>query len=1046
MNTKLLHRLAWKEFRTLRAFLLTLLGAAVVLQGLASWIVGNFWAPQQMNFLVPIWIPVMFSLACASVAFAGEREDGTDQLLSRLAVPPLTLWSVKLAINVSGTVLLVIVLFPLAWAMGRLSLGGRWHVLLEVWRGDGPVTSMCFLALIWQVGFLAWGMFLSLLCRRVLTCVVLATVATVLTPLVMSPLLDLLPFKAAKYEPLEWTVRLVLIPGVLLLASAWLVQTWDEDRCPRFVERLLEAWRRVTAKSERLADSSRIVGQLSGGWRAIVRPLGLCWPDEWLPAWRRETRRLLWLEWRQARRVMMFVLAAFGIYAVCQGLFVAWGSVLVAKEFPFVMALVSFVFGAWSFQAQQLGQRFRDFAGHGASPTTMWFIKQGVWFAVTLLTLALLTPIATWLSGGRHFVYWQSEREDLWRALGYGLSCGELAHWFRDEQLQKESLGGVVSTSILAVGLCFAVGQLVSLLVARAVTVATVGFVLVALAFGWQQLSALAAIPPGLAVLPLIVGLLLASAARMTDWLEERNSMRGWLRVIAAGLVPSLVTLFGVPIYRVLEIPAASSLNLGRSDLESLTTATKNVSPGAKRGSEWWMRLAESIEGEPVFLRKVLVQKFPAIAPVEEEQATTPHHLGELHYEFVTWDKLQNRDWLTRNSGVVSEMLRLAPQLEDCAFDVDLFEGSDDQAANFRMKRLSQVAVLLKMSAQAAIADGNLDDGLRHFLVLLRLSEHMQQHAPFWSVHNGELLESATWSFLIQWARHPAQTGDSLRAALGRSANATPHPLLEALKKHVKLPPPPSQVVVEEYSATKQEIARHWREVGWPAAWLFWERQREEWLLDFSAAVAMEDMRQWVRDSRENWEGNDRLVIQSPVVHRPESRHRQLAGFLQDSTRHPNPYRQQNFIWWGYGATSQRANERGKAVAWRRGLIATLALRAFQLDHGRWPTQWDELIGSYLDRVPVDPWNGLPFELRPQGYPIEVTIFGSRIPANTPLFVSPGPYDCHLMPMVNRSADGKAAGSTKWVLTSPLLTEPSSPKDGESVFSLIAIPLSATKP
>src|SRR5437773_6809069 len=109
MNTKLLHRLAWKELRSLRAFWLTLLATALVLQGLVSWIVGNFWAPQQINFLVPFWIPVMFSLACASVAFAGEREDGTDQLLSRLAVPPLALWSVKLAINVFGTVLLVAV-------------------------------------------------------------------------------------------------------------------------------------------------------------------------------------------------------------------------------------------------------------------------------------------------------------------------------------------------------------------------------------------------------------------------------------------------------------------------------------------------------------------------------------------------------------------------------------------------------------------------------------------------------------------------------------------------------------------------------------------------------------------------------------------------------------------------------------------------------------------------------------------------------------------------------------------------------------------------
>ncbi len=745
------------------------------------------------------------------------------------------------------------------------------------------------------------------------------------------------------------------------------------------------------------------------------------------------------------RLALPIVLAAFGVYAVCQGLFVAWGSVLVAKEFPFVMALVSFVFGAWSFQAQQSGQRFRDFAGHGASPTTMWFIKQGIWFAVTLLTVAILAPITTWLSGGRHFVYWQPEHGSLWRRLGYGLSCGELAHWSRDPQLLSESLGGAVSTSVMAIGLCFAVGQLVSLLMARAVTVATVGFVLSALAFSWQQLTALAAIPPSLAVLPLIVGLLLASAVRMTDWLEQRNSVRGWLRVIAACALPSLVTLVGVPIYRVEEILSITSAELDWRDFQSLNTAV-DVSSDTKRVGEWWMRMAESIEDEPVFLRKVLVQKSPVNAPVEEEQAMTPQHFGELHHEFVAWDKLRNRDWLTRNTGLVSEMLRLAPQMEDGAFDTGLFEGSDDQAANFRMKRLSQLAVLLKMSSEAAIADGKLDEGLQPLLVLLRFSEHMQQHAQFWPAHNGERLEVTVWSFLSRWARHPGQTGDSLRAALGRSANAVSHPLKDALKKHVELVPPPSQVVVEEFSATQRELAKYGREAGWPTSWMFWERDREERLLNYSAVVALEEMNRWVRDARENWEGDARLVMRSSLVHHEPTRKQFKAAFLQESTRSPNVARHHYFVWSGaYSFDSQRVNERGEASAWRRGLVATLALRTFQLDHGRWPTQWDELIGQYLDRVPVDPWSGLPFELRPQGYPFEIEMFGSRIPAHTPVFVSRGKYDQRFEPVVRQPANDETSTTTEWISVCPIETNPEPIKGSTRTLSLIAFPISATE-
>lgn len=1078
MNTKLLHRMAWKEVRTLRPLWLTLFVTAVVLQFGLVWVFdaqhaianGVTYHPRAMWLIgVLVALPAIFAVASLSMSFAGEREEGTDQLLCRLAAPPLTLLGVKAGLCVASTLamfaLLVIPtnvldilvvprdLYPLMvdplnpqatqTTVARLA---KSHPELTVVfvdiREDGRrVLEICS----WILNVLSCGVFFSLLFRRVFSSLIATALAAWLLP---RAVLTLVTFSVGNHfapvSPLEWLIHLGVIPGTLLLASVWLVQTWDENRWPRIVERFLDAWKRVAAKEVRSMALSHSIESL-GGWRCLVRPFGLCWPDEWLPAWRREARRLLWLEWRQARRVMLFVLTAFGVYIACQKLFVAWGSVLVAKEFPFVMALVAFVFGAWSFQAQQSGQRFRGFARHGASPAAMWCIKQGVWFAVTLLTMVILASIAAWLSGGRHFVYWEPDHESLWKRLGYGLSSGELAHWNRHSQLQNESLGGVVSNSVLAVGLCFGVGQLVSLLVARAVTAATVGFVLAALAFGWQQLSALAAIPPGLAVLPLIVGLLLASAVRMTDWLEERNSVRGWLRVAAAGVVPSLVTLVGVPVYRVEEVPSVISADFDWQDFRHLTA--DDVSPDAKQVGQWWLRLAESIQDSPVFLRKVLVQKSPVIVPVEEEQATTPQHLGELHLEFVAWDKLQNPDWLTQNSGLVNEMLRLATQLEDCAFDADLFAGSDDQAANFRMRQLSQLAVLLKMSAEAAIADGKLDEGLRHYLVLLRFSEHMQQHAQFWQSHNGERLEVATWSFLNRWARHPAQTGDSLRAALGRSANAAPSPLLEALKKHVEIVPPPSEVVVQEFTDAKEELARDWREVSWPTSWMFWERQREERVLNYSTAASMEVLRQWIKDSRESWEGDARLVKRSSVVHHPPTQKQTLAAFWLDSTRNPNADGHHHFVWRGeYTSDFQRVNERAEASAWRRGLVATLALRAFQLDHGRWPAQWDDLIGPYLDRVPVDPWTGLPFELRPQGYPFEIEILGSRIPANTTLFISRGRHDQRFEPVVRKGANDETETTTEWLSVCPIETDPQPVKGSVHPHSLIAFPLSLTQP
>jgi len=57
-----------------------------------------------------------------------------------------------------------------------------------------------------------------------------------------------------------------------LLASALLAQTWDENRWPRFLERLLEAARRVTSRSARLralSFSGRSFRKLDSlGWRS----------------------------------------------------------------------------------------------------------------------------------------------------------------------------------------------------------------------------------------------------------------------------------------------------------------------------------------------------------------------------------------------------------------------------------------------------------------------------------------------------------------------------------------------------------------------------------------------------------------------------------------------------------------------------------------------------------------------------------------------------------------------------------------------------------
>lgn len=1023
MNTKLLHRLAWKELRTLRALWLSLLAMAIFMEFGLAWLTDRPLVRSEWVFTVALFLPVVYSLACAAMSFAGECEEGTDQFLSRLAAPPLPLLGVKLAMILLSTAALLAILYPLAWMLAP------WQERWGSWSTQGSLASRRMLALAWGLSLFSWGLFFSLLFRRVLACLVAATVAATLTPLAVFAVLDVLPFRQAKFETLDWSLRLAVIPGLLLMASALLVQTWDENRWPRIVELLLDGWRRLTATRERSAGVARSVENRSGDWRVLVRPFGLCLPDEWLPSWRREARRLLWLEWRQARRVMLFVGLAFGLYLTAQALFVTNGMGLLPKESPFVLALMAFVFGVSSFQAQQSEQRFRGFAGHGVSPVAMWITKQGVWFA-TVLFVAI---VAAWLCRApeQWFSLHLQSMHEPFAKLGYGIHWAMKDSSYYDPQWYRETPNSLVANAMLSLGLCFAVGQFVSLFIPRSVTAAAVGFVFAGVAFAWQQLTAHLAVPSALAVLPLIVGLLLATFVRIKDWLEGRNSIRSWLNVVTAWLVPSLAVLIAVPLYRVLEIP-----RIDPDWLPTLKEASKPLSESARQTAAGWISAAESIDGEPSLRSKRRERREGANEEVEVEVTRESADLIDLQLGLATWSNLKNQDWVTRNVQVLAESARLA-QEPDCAFRREIFErdSRDSVQGTHTFRSLARLAVLLSMAAQSAMADGRLDESLQHALVLHRFGRHVQQHGGWNATSAGEGLEIISWQLLLDWARHPRQTGESLREALGRSGVASRRPLQDILFPRFEQLIPCSNVVLSDYAAAKADLDRHWREGVWPGKQLISERRREERLLDYSALTMFQRIQSYVAEYAASGDGESRFVQQHSQFEREG-----LEGFLQSTTR------SSGFMWNNIYGLQQRANERGKTELRRRAMIAMLALRGFHLDHGRWPAQWEELVGPYLDRVPVDPWTGQNLELRPQGFPFDVRVEGRWIRANTPLFLSGGWGQQHFVPTARPPIGEETSPQVQWLLVSKFgISNWPGERDDYNLTSIVCFPLTPTE-
>jgi hypothetical protein len=60
---------------------------------------------------------------------------------------------------------------------------------------------------------------------------------------------------------------------------------------------------------------------------------------------------------------------------------------------------------------------------------------------------------------------------------------------------------------------------------------------------------------------------------------------------------------------------------------------------------------------------------------------------------------------------------------------------------------------------------------------------------------------------------------------------------------------------------------------------------------------------------------------------------------------------------------------------YRRAAELVMAIEAWKIDHGRLPNTLEQLIGKYVDKLPVDPYNGQQVRYEPKGFPERVLIY-----------------------------------------------------------------------
>jgi len=978
MNASIFWRLVWKEYRLQRAFWISMAVLTVLVELLVLAFVRP--GPERITWLFAIGLgfPAFYALGCGATLFATEHEARTYEFQRSLPVSAMRLFGGKLAFALIS----IVAIIGLLWLLSAVMAG---------WRFPSPAEHLQLWGL-WgmaAVELLLWGIFFSLLITRPLLAAILAaTVASVTVQCTLgtiSPSYYLEPYLAAIPYRLA-------IAAVVAIADLWLGGCWWRD---------LDLVAGVGAGLGRLGRFLRQYWALNALLLSPLVVLLANWQSSHtrhyaIPAWWwllcfASLEVLVWailyslLVKRPLNVAIPFVaVISFGIHA---GL--VKGTLLYLDVMPLRAVVVAVVAGLDVWLAyRRRGEttvRARPVArtlpaaevprrtAFGRLLWQQWWQSVRMMAALSVLLVPLLlTVISLWGQRGPFdelrvaavavlalagvplmgaCVFLADQRGHGFRFFAErGIRPGHV--WLSRHLVwmavllpwtvlllivillvlgppAREPQHAVIILGILGYGfglaiLAYAGGQLCSMFLRSGILAGFFSLALSSLLFGWAGLMWFLQVPWIWSVLPIPAALLAATWLRTPGWLLERNSLRAWLWPALALFLPGTAVLIAVPVYRVYEIPAVDP---GFSPEEFARPAT------AEERETFEMYRTAGLTYVPISPRKL---------PSGTDEETAP---PEPEAERAAREKA----WIEANAEVIALTLK-ASRRPAC----DFFDPRSDLSKAEVLWRCRSLGNLLIASAAQLESEGKLDAALERYLAAIRVSLHVRHRGGWQGADAADRFEREVYDHLTSWAAKPGQTPQQIKAAIRQLADLTQNV------------PSRSDVIESEclwirglMSAYPDTLARK-LEFGrsprvWAALtaqWLPWERARALRVLDFVTARELESFyrveatvaqgRSFVLPEKdpESWA----MMKLTPF----------MAAFYLEQSR-------------------QQARQLAAMETHRRAVCLLLALQAWKIEHGELPKTLDELVGPYLDRLPLDPYPGESFRYFPEGLPISIT-------------------------------------------------------------------------
>jgi|GEM_PF-1228751 len=641
-------RLLWKEYRAQRMLWVVLLFGWLAIHLLC---VFNETSVLDIMPVVPM-ISVCFVVAAGIIAFAGEEDEKTANLLRMLPFQTRTLMSSKLTAVAVGCLTLVMSMLVLSVFL-ELILSGVVFIAAAIvdqpsefrfpvvrptvnsfaWQ-DGEVFYLpAFLALVFGI-----SVFSSMVTRRVFSAVGL-TVAMILGIVITALAItdDIRQGQLRAIAP--WIAGIAAI--LMTLSTAVLSRPWHLGRLPR----------RWTLPETAENSVTRRIPSFKWLWRRwlrriVAKPLTM-------------PRILAMLTWRECRSAVPFALTWLTI-----GVLICSGRYFSSVEYPWpFLFLIVFIHecGQRTMRDDQRTQAISLLANVGVHPLQIWFSKTFVWLCVACAVGCVLIAIDSTVPDGR----------PIGARTEFGTRMHEIVTSIRVPQLGLP-LNYRTKSSILldhdrqigvwlsaAIGL-FSLGQLTACWIQRQVIAfATSLLVFFVAIFGVNIVVALDW-PVWITLFPISLCGLLAPALTARSWIERRVTWSLRMKQFAMVIVPcTLFPLLGQSAWLAQPINAMKR----ESGIGEWVWSVYNLkNPGnspeiaqlsamAKSRSEDWFELGKTEETSCWYEFAAAVERFPI------NQLGIPSN-DSIHFRMPRYHPLSQVVYQESDHKKIQELLR----------------------------------------------------------------------------------------------------------------------------------------------------------------------------------------------------------------------------------------------------------------------------------------------------------------------------------------------------------------------------------------------------